>query len=228
MKRESYKRVATYIIVEACQNSENGKYVVDFEDIEKFFGIKLTEMLYFKIWSTLHEVFPQIVYEIKEDTFEDRIFEITINKDFVLDYDERSWGNPNDDEDDETYFDAEEYEEKKPDYSKMTLTEVIEKEGWSVNTNEEGKIVFVENHSPLGEDLPIETCDDTDNIYEAIKREWEAFDVDEHVAMYVDMRGTRGVPNSIEDLVNDANDIEEMLESLFASVNNWYRENKEE
>lgn len=226
MKRESYKRVATYIIVEACQNSENGKYVVDFEDIEKFFGIKLTEMLYFKIWSTLHEVFPQIVYEIKEDTFEDRIFEITINKDFVLDYDERSWGNPNDDEDDENYFDAEEYEEEKPDYSKMTLKEVIEKEGWSVNTDEDGKIVSIETSSPLGEDLNIE-CNGDEDIADAINHEYDNFDVDEHVEPYIEMRDQRGVPNSIEDLVNDANDIEDMLESLFKSVNNWYRENKE-
>ena len=42
------------------------------------------------------------------------------------------------------------------------------------------------------------------------------FDVDEHVEMWIEARrnGVRGVPSSIRELVEDAEDIDKMLEEL--------------
>jgi hypothetical protein len=92
------------------------------------------------------------------------------------------------------------------------LKEAIEKCGWTVNSD-----TCIENHSPLGEDLVIE-CNNPSELVEAICDEYEQFDVDDHVELYVGMRGTNGVPMSIKSLVYDAEDIEKMLEELYNAI----------
>lgn len=42
------------------------------------------------------------------------------------------------------------------------------------------------------------------NFVEAVQARAENFDIDEEVEPYISMRGQRGVPNSISDLVEDA------------------------
>lgn len=89
--------------------------------------------------------------------------------------------------------------------------EVCERLDWSVHEYEDGS-VELEKYSPAGEDFIFSTS--SENFVREVKEYAAGFDVDEHVEMWVNSRGTRGVPSSIRTLVEDAEAIDEMLEEL--------------
>lgn len=115
----------------------------------------------------------------------------------------------------------------------IELKEVLEARadwaGWGWHECDDGSIEL-ENWSPAGENI-IVTLAGKDIVREMLRYSAD-FDVDEHVAPLVEIRGTRGVPDSILVLVEDAKEIEEMLDDLagyFQSVeadfqNDWLRE----
>lgn len=80
---ERYTRVATYIFVECARNSENGSWVVDFEEIEEFFGFKFTKEIYDKVEEALFKNFKNAVLD-NEGSFKDKCFDIMLGTDFVL------------------------------------------------------------------------------------------------------------------------------------------------
>ena len=96
--------------------------------------------------------------------------------------------------------------------SKETIS-LLEKEGWTIREESDG-YVTIGNCSPRGEDLTITVKED--DFSEEIKKYAQQFDVDEHVEMWVSARnnGTSGIPSSIEELMEDAEDIQEMLNDL--------------
>lgn len=83
--------------------------------------------------------------------------------------------------------------------------------GWSWHECDDGSIEL-ENWSPAGEDI-IVTLPGKDIVRE-MSRYSADFDVDEHVEPLVEVRGTNGVPDSILVLVQDALEIEKMLDDL--------------
>lgn len=91
------------------------------------------------------------------------------------------------------------------------LTKKIESLGW--NITDEGKTLFLSKYSPLGEDFGF-SVDKDSNIIQEIKNYAYNFDYEDHANIYIDMRGTRGVPNSIQALLDDAKDIKNMLLEL--------------
>ena len=99
------------------------------------------------------------------------------------------------------------------------LQKKIEDCGWNVEQVNETEWE-IESSSPLGEDLVEYINGENDEeIIADIERLASNFDVDDHVELYVGMRGTRGVPDSISALVKDAEDIQEMLDDLAMAVN---------
>lgn len=71
----------------------------------------------------------------------------------------------------------------------------------------------VEFYSDAGEDV-VETVfyDGTSKDFvRAFKEMADDFDADEHAEMWIDLRGKRGVPDSIRVLINDADSIKEFL-----------------
>ncbi len=75
--------------------------------------------------------------------------------------------------------------------------------------------------SPEGEDLSGECIwfDGTDEgLKTALAEHAASFDPDEHAELYVNMRGQNGVPNSIRDLIEDADAIKQMLQDLSDKV----------
>ncbi len=81
-----------------------------------------------------------------------------------------------------------------------------------------GYKVCFEWYSDAGEDMPEEVDLDinfTDkDLYEFWYNLYTNFDVDEHVEPLVEIRGTRGVPSSISELVEDAKAIEQTYEDI--------------
>lgn len=93
----------------------------------------------------------------------------------------------------------------------------IEDCGWKVNVM--GSEIEIENWSPAGENLVEYLRKDID-IYEQVSVIAENFDVDEHAEMWIEFRGTRGVPYSISVLVKDAEAIKDMYLELAAELLN--------
>ena len=107
----------------------------------------------------------------------------------------------------------------------MSVDEVIEYLDWDISEDKDGDIT-IEAHSPAGEDLVIETT--RDNLLQDIRDTAEDFDVDEHVEMWAEIRGTRGVPDSIRTLVEDAEAIQQKYFQLSNAVEIADREQQHE
>lgn len=96
------------------------------------------------------------------------------------------------------------------------IRNIIENLGWRiVETSDGGAEIF--KNSPLGEDFFFYVSDRKDIVNEIVEYA-ENFDAEEHAEMWIEYRGTKGVPNSIIDLIRDADDIKEMLEELARAV----------
>lgn len=94
---------------------------------------------------------------------------------------------------------------------KKKIRDIIENLGWNVYEGETD--IELEKYSPLGEDF-IFSIGNNGNIVEQVIDYAENFDTNEHAEMYINIRGERGVPNSIKDLIEDAEDIKQMLLEL--------------
>ena len=86
----------------------------------------------------------------------------------------------------------------------------------SVEKSGDSWFAELEWYTPLGEDFIFCIWYDgsDENFYDEFYRYYDVFDPDEHCAMWVPLRGTNGVPDSIRDLVNDAEDIDEFLKNV--------------
>lgn len=94
--------------------------------------------------------------------------------------------------------------------------EICENNDWTVTKAED--VIIFSKHSPEGEDfyMSIETNDlkTESEIIKEIENYALDFDIDDHVEVYIGMRGKYGVPKSISALVEDAKAIKEMIEEL--------------
>lgn len=95
------------------------------------------------------------------------------------------------------------------------LIEAAEALDWSCVVEEysNGNFLRFGKYSPAGEDFSISVSDNPETIVREVIKVAENFDVDEHVELWLDARksGVSGVPNSIRDLLEDAEAIQEML-----------------
>ena len=99
----------------------------------------------------------------------------------------------------------------------------IEGVGWKVTEYEDEWLI--ENHSPAGEDLPLE-IPKGENIIKWLKENAESFDPDDHAALLISMRGQYGIPNSVTELVADASRIQEMYTELADVLSKYAEEAK--
>lgn len=109
------------------------------------------------------------------------------------------------------------------------LKEEIESLDWSISDCNfgNGEIGWdIAQYSPAGEDFSFSICHNND-IEKAIREidnyAYDCFDIDEHISMWIEARNVdnnrMGVPSPRE-LVEDANDIQEMLYNLANYCNN--------
>ena len=105
------------------------------------------------------------------------------------------------------------------------LIDLMEDLGWTITDLKDYNCIIPEGKteleftqfSPAGEDfcfyIEFNINDIQDFLYE-LKEYVNDFDVDEHAEQWISIRGTRGVPNSIRALIEDAESIKEMLQEL--------------
>ncbi len=97
---------------------------------------------------------------------------------------------------------------------KKSLVKTIENLGWIIH--ECGDELELEQSSPLGEDFFFSVS--KNNAAREIAEYAANFDEEEHAELWIDGRGTRGIPSSIRALLDDAADIQEMLNDLADAV----------
>lgn len=94
--------------------------------------------------------------------------------------------------------------------------EICKLKDWNVRIDSDGD-AELENWSPAGENLVFYIEKDKDFV-RGVKELSAYFDADEHAEMWVESRGKRGVPNSIRELIDDADAIDKMLQDLATAL----------
>lgn len=90
---------------------------------------------------------------------------------------------------------------------------ILEENDWSVSSYTNDGRVELEKYSPAGEDFLM--CVEVENFPESVREYANDFDADEHAAMWIEARGkANGVPDSIRELIKDAEAIQKMLNKL--------------
>ena len=106
--------------------------------------------------------------------------------------------------------------------------EVLEKLGWrlvDIANDDRRAYVEIENWSPAGEDLcEMIDVDEWDTFATATRKWAQSFDEEEHVELYVGMRGKQGVHSTIRELVDDAEAIQAMFNDLADAIEAIYDE----
>ena len=95
--------------------------------------------------------------------------------------------------------------------------EICENRDWTVRTCEDGEIE-IESWSPAGENILFYVYEDDGTFVDGVKRIAAEFDPEDHAELYIRIRGTNGVPNSIRELLDDADAIDKMLQDLAAAL----------
>lgn len=91
--------------------------------------------------------------------------------------------------------------------------DILEENDWNVSSYTEDRRVEIGKYSPAEEDFSIIV--DVENFPESVREYANNFDADEHAEMWIEARGrVNGVPNSIRELIEDAEAIKEMLNEL--------------
>lgn len=91
--------------------------------------------------------------------------------------------------------------------------DILEENDWNVSSYTEDGRVEIGKYSPAEEDFSIIV--DVENFSESVREYANNFDADEHAEMWIEARGrVNGVPNSIRELIEDAEEIQEMLNEL--------------
>lgn len=105
------------------------------------------------------------------------------------------------------------------------ITEVLEMHNFyvgEITEQDNGTYIELQQHTPLGEDWWTTIWFDGTNegFIQGVIECYNSFDVDEEVEPLIEMRGQRGVPRSIRDLVTDAEWKEEKLKQLADDLEN--------
>lgn len=101
---------------------------------------------------------------------------------------------------------------------KARLEAIAESLDWRVHWGKDD--VEFEKYSPEGEDFSFSVdCDTWEELISGVAAYSADFDVDEHVELWIDSRGKRGVPSSVRALVEDAEAIDKMVRELASKLN---------
>lgn len=106
------------------------------------------------------------------------------------------------------------------------LLEVARELGWNwaIYREPERNYIELSKYSPAGEEfgmvINFKNESPTETFLEGLKECLANFDVDEHAAMWIGERGKNGVPETIRELLDDANAIGEMIADLWSKLSN--------
>lgn len=109
---------------------------------------------------------------------------------------------------------------------KQKYIDILEENDWSVSSYTDDGRVELQKYSPTGEDFSIIV--EVEDFPNSMRDCAMDFDADEHAEMWIEARGkVSGVPDSIRELIDDAEEIQEMLNELADALEEKYNEEKE-
>lgn len=107
------------------------------------------------------------------------------------------------------------------------IIEIANANGWLAKCDDdgEGHVEFsFEQHSPLGEDVVVELDPCLpDQVVAKVREYANDFDPDDHARMWIENSSGRGVPQSVRELIDDADAIKQMLENLAQALEDLER-----
>ena len=104
--------------------------------------------------------------------------------------------------------------------------DILEENDWSVSSYTDDGRVELQKYSPAGEDFSIIV--EVEDFTESVREYANDFDADEHAEMWIEARGkVSGVPESIRELIEDTEEIQEMLNGLADALEEKHNEEKE-
>lgn len=105
---------------------------------------------------------------------------------------------------------------------------------WEMNDYDRDIYCTIYKYTPLGEDYSFDLHlgkgklnYSVNDFINALEDYYESFDIDEEVAFWVDNRGKNGVPESIEDLLDDAKWKKQWLSELITDLHKDVDENSQ-
>jgi len=92
----------------------------------------------------------------------------------------------------------------------------IENNDWCIDVDEKNKDFTLRKYSDLGEDfnMNLDLKDTLQEQLQEIKKHAEDFDPEDHASFYIENRGKYGIPNSIQELLDDAKSLKKYLIEL--------------
>lgn len=101
------------------------------------------------------------------------------------------------------------------------IIKILEKNNWNVRASD--GVLSIEQWSNLGEDLVDEIEYTTkEDFIENFEKIVENFDVDEHIELWLPLRGKKGVPDvSVRELLEDAEEIEQLYRTTLKEIKDW-------
>lgn len=96
---------------------------------------------------------------------------------------------------------------------------ICEDLGWKIYEDEDDGYITLSQYSPLGEDFSFEV---NPNITGDVRNCWWCFDPDKHAVEWFNakLKGDNSVPGDLRSLLDDAEEIEKMLEKLAMTLEN--------
>ena len=99
------------------------------------------------------------------------------------------------------------------------IMDVLENNGINVEKTDEKNEYMLEWWSNAGEDMVDYVTAQNDKEFADRYREIALdFDADDHAEMYVNMRGKNGVPQTIRELIDDADSIQEFYSNVSKEI----------
>lgn len=91
--------------------------------------------------------------------------------------------------------------------------DILEENDWTVSSYTDDGRVELQKYSPAGEDFS--AIVKVEDFPSSVRKYAHDFDAEEHATMWIEARGkVNGVPDSIRELIDDAEEIQEMLNEL--------------
>lgn len=104
--------------------------------------------------------------------------------------------------------------------------DILEENDWSISSYTGDGRIELEKYSPAGEDFSIIV--EVENFPSSVRKYANDFDADEHAEMWIQARGkVKGIPESVRELIDDADAIQEMLNELADALEGKCYEEKE-
>jgi len=94
------------------------------------------------------------------------------------------------------------------------IIDAIESLDWNIEIESDGKTIFLKNYSPEGQDISFEiSAENDEELVSKLQRNYESYDPEQEASLWYGQN--RGEPSSLETLLKDMKETQEMYHRLY-------------